>query len=111
MRAGKRKTIEVKLGERPATAGAVSFQAPLFLLGLPLVALLAVAYAARQAGGAERAAAWASPRMVPSVDRAARVAAPRPDGAVGLALAVLVVALARPQASVAVEVERAPSCS
>jgi Ca-activated chloride channel family protein len=86
----------------------VSVQAPLFLLGLPVVGLLAVAYAARQAGGAARAAAWASPRMLPSV-------APRrpgwrrhlPMAIFALALAVLVVALARPQASVAVDVERA----
>jgi Ca-activated chloride channel homolog len=86
----------------------VSFQAPAFLLGLPIVALLAVAYAARQAGGQARVAAWASPRMLASV-------APRrpgwrrhvPMALFGLALAVLVVALARPQASVAVEVERA----
>ncbi len=86
----------------------MSFGAPLFLLGLLLVPLAVLAYGRHERERRAAAEAFAAPALRPSV-------APRAPGwrrhapvvAYGLALAVLVVALARPQTTVAVPVERA----
>jgi Ca-activated chloride channel homolog len=86
----------------------VSFQAPLFLAGLVLVPLFAWAYWAEQRRRARAAEAFALAPVQPSV-------VPRrpgwrrhvPMAAYALALAALVVALARPQTTQAVPDERA----
>ena len=86
----------------------MSFEAPLFLAGLVLVPLLALAYALHARGRARAAEAFALRPVQPSV-------APRrpgwrrhvPMAAYALALAALVVALARPETTVAVPDERA----
>jgi Ca-activated chloride channel family protein len=86
----------------------MSFQAPLFLAGLVLVPLFALAYALHARGRARAAEAFALRPVQPSV-------APRRPGwrrhvpmvAYALALAALVVALARPETTVAVPDERA----
>jgi Ca-activated chloride channel family protein len=86
----------------------MSFAAPLFLLGLLLVPVAVAAYVRSERGRARRAAAFASPALLGSV-------APRrpgwrrhvPVALYAAALSALLVALARPQATVAVEVEQA----
>jgi Ca-activated chloride channel homolog len=86
----------------------VSFAAPLVLLALAALPLLAVWYAGEQRRRRAAAAAFAAPALQPSV-------APRRPGwrrhapmlAFALALAVLVVAAARPQRTVAVPVDSA----
>jgi Ca-activated chloride channel family protein len=86
----------------------VSFAAPLVLLALLALPLLAAWYLVQQGDRRAAAAAFASPALQPSV-------APRRPGwrrhlpmlAFLLALALLVLAAARPQRSVAVPVERA----
>jgi Ca-activated chloride channel homolog len=86
----------------------VSFQAPLFLAGLVLVPLLAWAYWANQRRRAHAAQAFALAPVQPSV-------VPKrpgwrrhvPMAAYALALAALVIALARPATTVAVPDERA----
>ncbi len=86
----------------------MSFAAPLFLLGLLLVPLAVVAYLRHEGRRRAAAAAFASPAVRASV-------IPREPGwrrhvplvAYGLALTILVLALARPQTTVAVPVERA----
>ncbi len=86
----------------------MSFAAPAYLLGLPAVAALAVLYGRGQRARRRAAQAFAAPALGPSV-------APRrpgwrrhaPVAVLGLALAALVAAAARPQATVAVPVERA----
>ena len=86
----------------------MSFGQPLFLLALALVPLALVAYRRHELGRRAAAAAFAAPALMGSV-------APRTPGwrrhaplaVYGLALTVLVVALARPQTTVAVPVERA----
>jgi Ca-activated chloride channel family protein len=86
----------------------VSFAAPLVLLGLLGVPVLVALYVAHQRDRARAAAAFAAPRLVASV-------APRRPGwrrhapmlAFALALAILVVAAARPETTVAVPVNRA----
>lgn len=88
--------------------GAVSFAAPLVLLALLGLPLLLAWYVLQQRDRRAAAAAFAAPRLQPSV-------APRRPGfrrhlpmlAFGLALALLVLAAARPQRTVAVAVERA----
>lgn len=90
------------------TWAAVSFAAPLVLLGLLALPLLAAWYLLEQRTRHAAAAAFAAPRMRPSV-------APRRPGwrrhlpmlAFALALALLVLAAAKPQRTVAVAVERA----
>jgi Ca-activated chloride channel homolog len=86
----------------------VSFAAPLVLLGLLALPVLAGLYLAEQRKRSTAAAAFASPALQPSV-------APRRPGwrrhlpllALLLAVALLVLAVARPQRTVAVPVERA----
>src|SRR5918912_1541399 len=86
----------------------MSFQAPLFLAGLVLVPLLAWAYMAHMRQRARAAQAFALAPVQPSV-------VPRRPGwrrhvpmvAYALALTALVVALARPEKTVAVPDERA----
>ena len=86
----------------------MSFGAPLVLLALVAIPVLAVVYASHQANRAKAAAVFAAPRMGASV-------APHRPGwrrhapmlVFALALAALVVAAAKPQKTVAVPVERA----
>lgn len=86
----------------------MSFGQPLYLLALLALPLAVVAYARHERARRAAAAAFAAPALQPAV-------APHAPGwrrhvplaAYGLALAVLVVALARPQATVAVPVEQA----
>ena len=86
----------------------MSFAQPAFLAGLVLLPLLVLAYRSHERRRLARAEAFASAPMLASV-------APRRPGwrrhaplaAYALALIALVAALARPQATVAVEVERA----
>jgi Ca-activated chloride channel homolog len=86
----------------------MSFGAPLVLAALILVPLAVIAYARHQRHRRRAAAAFASPALLASV-------APRrpgwrrhaPMAAFALALAVLIVAAAKPQKTVAVPVERA----
>jgi Ca-activated chloride channel homolog len=86
----------------------VTFASPLILLALLALPLLAVWYAGQQRTRRAAAAAFASPALQPSV-------APRRPGwrrhapmlAFALALAILIVAAAKPQKTVAVPVERA----
>ncbi len=86
----------------------MSFAAPIHLLGLLLVPLGVVAYLGHERRRRAAAAAFAAPALQASV-------APRRPGwrrhvpllAYALALTVLIVALARPQTTVAVPVERA----
>jgi Ca-activated chloride channel family protein len=86
----------------------MSFQAPLFLAGLVLVPLVAWAYVAQSRRRARAAEAFALAPVQPSV-------VPRrpgwrrhvPMAAYALALTALVVALARPETTVAVPDERA----
>jgi Ca-activated chloride channel homolog len=86
----------------------VSFGQPLFLLALLLVPLALAAYRRRERTRRAAAAAFAAPALVDAV-------APHRPGwrrhvplaVYGLALTVLVLALAKPQTTVAVPVERA----
>jgi Ca-activated chloride channel homolog len=86
----------------------VSFAAPLFLLGLLALPLALLAYVRFERRSRRSRAAFAPAALLPSV-------APRRPGwrrhaavvGYGVALSALVVALARPQASVAVPVEQA----
>lgn len=86
----------------------MSFAAPLFLLGLAVLPVLAVLYVLHGRGRAGREQQWANPALMPGVVTA-RPGWRRhaPIALYGLALASLLTALARPQASVAVPVERA----
>jgi Ca-activated chloride channel family protein len=86
----------------------VTFGQPFFLLALLVVPALAVGYLTLQRDRARAAAAFASPRMAPSVaPRRPRWRRHVPLLAFLLAVAVLVVALAQPQKTVAVPVEHA----
>ncbi len=86
----------------------MSFASPLVLIALVAVPLLVLAYRRAERDRRAAAAAFASPRLQPSV-------APSRPGwrrhaplvALGLALAMLIAAAARPQRTVAVPVERA----
>jgi Ca-activated chloride channel homolog len=86
----------------------VSFAAPLVLLGLALLPALAIVYGQHQRMRARAAAAFSAPHL------AASVAPTRPGWrrhvpmlAFALALALILVAAARPQTTVAVPVEHA----
>jgi Ca-activated chloride channel family protein len=86
----------------------VSFGAPLVLFALLALPLLALVYMRAERNRRAAAAAFASPALQPSV-------APRRPGwrrhlplvAMGLAMAALIVAAARPERTVAVPIERA----
>jgi Ca-activated chloride channel family protein len=85
----------------------VSFAAPLFLLGLLSIPALIYGYISHQRRRSAAAAAFASPRLAPSVTpNRLRWRRHAPMVAFAAALAVLVVAAARPQARVAVPVQR-----
>jgi Ca-activated chloride channel family protein len=86
----------------------VSFAAPLTLLGLLLVPALIAWYVVLQRNRGRAAAAFAAPSMAASVvPRRPRWRRHVPLLAFALAIAVLVVAAARPQRTVAVPVEHA----
>jgi len=86
----------------------VSFGAPLILLALLIVPALAAWYVALQRNRVRAAAAFAAPTMAPSIaPRRPRWRRHVPLLAFVLAIAVLVVAAARPQRTVAVPVEHA----
>lgn len=86
----------------------MSFGSPLILIGLLALPVAVALYVGQQGRRRAAAAAFAAPRMTPSVVPA-RPAWRRhvPIAALLLALAVLVVAAARPERTVAVPVERA----
>lgn len=86
----------------------MSFGAPLALLGLALLPALAVLYARHQRSRAKAAAAFASPTLAASVTPV-RPGWRRhvPMAALGAAIALLLVAAAKPQTTVAVPVEHA----
>jgi Ca-activated chloride channel family protein len=86
----------------------VSFAAPWFLLGLVLVPLAIAAYVAHARGRRRAAEAFALAPVQPSViTRRPGLRRHVPPVAYALALAALVVALARPETTVAVPDERA----
>lgn len=86
----------------------MSFAAPLVLLGLIGVPLLAAMYLLEQRNRGRAAAAFAAPRVQRSVaPRRPRWRRHLPMLAVLVAIALLVIAVARPQRTVAVPVERA----
>ena len=100
------------LGQRPEqlpSTGAVSFQAPAFLLALLLVPLAALAYGVAQRRRRAAADAFASPAVRASaLPRTARLAPARADRrSTGSRWPRCAVALARPQATVAVPAEQA----
>ena len=107
-RGGARRTLDVR-ARRPAGSRAVSFQAPLLLLGLLLLPLGLAAYVL-----SERAAPARRRRVGRARDRGvgraapARLAPPRAAAALsGSRSPGLITALARPQVSVAVPAEQA----
>jgi len=86
----------------------VSFASPLVLLALLVVPFAIARYIAGERARRRRAQAFASPRMMPSV----APAQPRwrrhvPLVLYGIALAILIVAAARPRTTIAVPVEQA----
>jgi Ca-activated chloride channel family protein len=86
----------------------VTFQAPLFLLALGLLPLAALAYVAAQRRRRAAADAFASPAVRASaLPRTPGWRRHAPMGLYGLALAALAVALARPEATIAVPTEQA----
>jgi Ca-activated chloride channel family protein len=86
----------------------MSFAAPLVLLGLAVIPLLAVAYGRHQRLRARQAAVFAAPQLAASV-MPSRPGWRRhlPMAAFALALALILVAAAKPQTTVAVPVEHA----
>ena len=87
---------------------AVSFAAPLVLVFLLAIPVLVVVYGAHQRDRRRAAAAFAAPVMTPSVaPNRPRWRMHAPMLAFLLALAILILAAARPQKTVAVPVERA----
>lgn len=86
----------------------MSFQAPLVLLALLVLPLLALFYAREQTRRRRAATAFAVEQMQPSVaPRRPRWRRHLPMLAFALALAVLVLAAARPQRTIAVPIEQA----
>jgi Ca-activated chloride channel homolog len=86
----------------------MSFASPAILVALLALPMLAVLYVGEQRRRRSAAAAFATPALQPSVaPRRPRWRRHAPMAALALALALLVVAAAKPQRTVAVPVERA----
>ena len=86
----------------------MSFANPFLLAGLALVPLLFVLYVRAERRRARRSAAFAAPHLMDAVaPRRPRWRRHVPVAVLGLAVAGLIVALARPQVTVAVPVEQA----
>jgi Ca-activated chloride channel family protein len=86
----------------------VSFQAPVYLIALALIPLAAAAYVAAQRRRRAAADAFASPAVRASaLPRTPGWRRHAPIALYGLALAALAIALARPEATVAVPTEQA----
>jgi Ca-activated chloride channel family protein len=86
----------------------VSFAAPLFLLLLLLVPLGVLAYAGRERRREAQTARWANPALMPAVvPRRPGWRRHAPVALYAVALAALIVALAKPERTVAVPVEQA----
>ena len=86
----------------------MTFEAPLFLLGLLLLPLGALLYARQERSRRAGAAAFAPAALMPSVvPRRAGWRRHAPVAGYAFALAALVVALSRPQATLAIGVEQA----
>ena len=109
-RDGDRRTVPIELGSAPRARrdGAVSFASPGLLLGLLLIPLAVVLYVRSERARARSRQAFARPALMPAV-APARAGWRRhaPPALYALALAGLVIALARPQATVAVPDEQA----
>jgi Ca-activated chloride channel family protein len=86
----------------------VTFDSPLWLLGLLVVPLLATAHVIRERRRTTGAAAWASPALIPNlVDRAPGVRRHLPVAVLLVAIAAMIVGVARPHATVSVRREEA----
>ena len=86
----------------------MTFEAPLFLLGLLLLPLAVLAYASRERRVSAGRAAFAPPALLPSVvPRRAGWRRHAPVAGYALAATALIVALSRPQATLAVGLEQA----
>jgi Ca-activated chloride channel family protein len=86
----------------------VSFASPFLLAGLALVPLLVGLYVRAERGRSRRTAAFAAPHLMDAISpRRPRWRRHVPVAALGLAATGLIVALARPQVTVAVPVEQA----
>ena len=86
----------------------MSFSAPAYLLALLLLPLLVGAYVWRERQRQRSAAAWANPALVPNlIDRAPGRRRHIPVALLLLALAVMIVGVARPHATVNVQREEA----
>jgi Ca-activated chloride channel family protein len=86
----------------------VSFASPLWLLALVLVPLVVFAYVVRARGRARDAAVWTTPALLPNlVDRAPGIRRHLPIAILLVALAAMIVGVARPHATLTVRREEA----
>jgi len=86
----------------------VSFSSPIWLLGLLLLPLLLVAYLLHERARQRGAAAWSTPALVPNlVERAPGYRRHLPVALLLVALAVMIVGVARPHAKLTVRREEA----
>jgi Ca-activated chloride channel family protein len=86
----------------------VTFASPLWLLGLIALPLLLVAYTLRERARTRAAAVWSTPALLPNlVDRAPGVRRHLPIALLLVALAAMIVGVARPHATVTVRREEA----
>ena len=86
----------------------MTFSSPLWLLGLLLLPLLLAAYALREQSRRRSAAVWSTPALLPNlVDRAPGARRHLPVALLLVALAAMIVGVARPHATVTVRREEA----
>jgi Ca-activated chloride channel family protein len=86
----------------------VSFDSPLWLLALLVLPVLLVAYVLRERARIRAAAVWSSPALLPNlVERAPGVRRHLPVALLLVALAAMIVGVARPHATVTVRREEA----